>query len=87
MQEAALLDQFSFQANAAIFSGIIAGYLLKQGKFPDPSAGGLLSARLSRPITAAFAKTATETFNKVNASRASDRTFDDCPAHDPGRTA
>jgi polar amino acid transport system substrate-binding protein len=56
------------QANAAIFSGIIAGYLLKQGKFPDLQVVASYQPALARPIMAAFPKTATESFNKVNAS-------------------
>jgi cystine transport system substrate-binding protein len=58
----------SGQANAAIFSGIIAGYLLKQGKFPDLQVVASYQPALARPIMAAFPKTATESFNKVNTS-------------------
>lgn len=65
----ALLNAVSSgQANAAIFSGIIAGYLLKQGKFPDLQMVASYQPALSRPIMAAFPKTATESFNKANAS-------------------
>jgi len=56
------------QASAAMFSGIIAGYLLKQGKFPDLQVAASYQPALARPIMAAFPKTATESFNKVNAS-------------------
>ena len=58
----------SGQANAALFSGIIAGYLLKQGKFPDLRIVTSYQPALSRPIMAAFPKSATESYNKFNAS-------------------
>ena len=58
----------SGQANAAIFSGLIARYLLKQGKFPDLQVVASYQPALARPIMAAFPKTAIESFNKVNSS-------------------
>jgi polar amino acid transport system substrate-binding protein len=65
----ALLNAVSSgQANAAIFSGIIAGYLLKQGKFPDLQVVASYQPALARPIMAAFPKTATESFSKTNAA-------------------
>ena len=56
------------QTNAAIFSGIISGYLLKQGKYPDLRVVTTYQPALARPIMAGFPKTATETYDKVNAS-------------------
>jgi polar amino acid transport system substrate-binding protein len=58
----------SGHANAAIFSGLIARYLLKQGKFPDLQVVASYQPALARPNMAAFPKAATESFNKVNAS-------------------
>lgn len=59
----------SGKADAAMFSGIIAGYMEKQGRLPS----GLHIVRsyqpaLSRPVVAAFPKGATETYDRVNAS-------------------
>lgn len=58
----------SGEANAAMFSGIIAGYLLKQGKLPDLQVVGSYQPALSRPIMAAFPKTASENYDRANAS-------------------
>jgi polar amino acid transport system substrate-binding protein len=58
----------SREANAAMFSGIIAGYLVKQGKLPDLHVVSSYQPALSRPIVAAFPKTASENFNRANAS-------------------
>jgi polar amino acid transport system substrate-binding protein len=58
----------SREANAAMFSGIIAGYLVKQGKLSDLHVVSSYQPALSRPIVAAFPKTASENFNRANAS-------------------
>jgi polar amino acid transport system substrate-binding protein len=58
----------SGEANAALFSGIIAGHLLKQGKLPDLQVVNSYQPALSRPIVAAFPKTASENYNRANAS-------------------
>jgi len=58
----------SGEANAGLFSGIIAGYLLKQGKLPDVRVVNSYQPALSRPIVAAFPKTASENYNRANAS-------------------
>jgi polar amino acid transport system substrate-binding protein len=58
----------SGEVNAAMFSGIIAGYLLKQGKLPDLRVVASYQPALSRPIVAVFPKTASETYNRANAS-------------------
>ncbi len=55
-------------ASAAMFSGIIAGYLLKQGKLPDLQIVRSYQPALSRPIVAAFPKIAVENYNRANAS-------------------
>ena len=58
----------SGEANAALFSGIIAGYLFKQGKLADLQVVSSYQPALTRPIMAAFPKTASENYNKANAS-------------------
>jgi ABC-type amino acid transport substrate-binding protein len=58
----------SGEANAAMFSGIIAGYLLKQGKLPGLQVVNAYQPALSRPIVAAFPKTASENYDKANNS-------------------
>ncbi len=56
------------EANAALFSGIIAGYLAKQGKLTDLQIVNSYQPALSRPIMAAFPKTAAENYIKANTS-------------------
>jgi polar amino acid transport system substrate-binding protein len=58
----------SGEADAAMFSGIIAGYLLKQGKLPGLAVVNSYQPALSRPIVAAFPKTASENYSKTNRS-------------------
>ena len=58
----------SGEANAGLFSGTIAGYLVKQGKLSDVRVVNSYQPALSRPIVAAFPKTASENFNRANAS-------------------
>jgi polar amino acid transport system substrate-binding protein len=58
----------SREVNAAMFSSIIAGYLLKQEKLSDLQVVRSYQPALSRPIMAAFPKTASENYNRVNAS-------------------
>ena len=58
----------SGEANAALFSGIIAGYMNKQGKLADLQLVSSYQPALSRPIMAAFPKAASENYNKANAS-------------------
>jgi polar amino acid transport system substrate-binding protein len=58
----------SGEANAAMFSGIIAGYLLKQGKLAGLQVVNSYQPALSRPIVAAFPKTASENYNRANNS-------------------
>lgn len=58
----------SGEVNAAMFSGIIAGYMSKQGKLGNLQVVSSYQPALARPIMAAFPKTATETYAKANAS-------------------
>ena len=58
----------SGEANAAMFSGIIAGFMEKQGNLPGLQVVRSYQPALSRPVVAAFPKTAFENYNKVNAS-------------------
>jgi polar amino acid transport system substrate-binding protein len=58
----------SGEANAAMFSGIIAGYLLKQGKLPGLQVVNSYQPALSRPIVAAFPRAASENYNRANNS-------------------
>jgi ABC-type amino acid transport substrate-binding protein len=58
----------SGEANAGLFSGTIAGYLLKQGKLGDVRLVSSYQPALARPIVAAFPKSASENFNRANAS-------------------
>jgi cystine transport system substrate-binding protein len=58
----------SGEANAAVFSGIIAGYMEKQGKLPGLQVVRSYQPALSRPVVAAFPKTASDSYNRVNAS-------------------
>ena len=58
----------SGEANAAMFSGIIAGYMNKQGKLGDLRVVNSYQPALSRPIMAAFPKTTAETYTRANAS-------------------
>ena len=58
----------SGEANAAMFSGIIARYMLKQGKLPDLQVVSSYQPALSRPIMAAFPKSASENYDRANAS-------------------
>jgi polar amino acid transport system substrate-binding protein len=58
----------SGEANAAMFSGIIAGYMEKQGNLIGLQVVRSYQPALSRPVVAAFPKTASDNYNKVNAS-------------------
>jgi ABC-type amino acid transport substrate-binding protein len=58
----------SGEVEAAMFSGIIAGYLLKQGKLPNLAVVASYQPALSRPIMAAFPRTASENYNRANNS-------------------
>jgi cystine transport system substrate-binding protein len=58
----------SGQADAAMFSGIIAGYMEKQGRLPGLQVVRSYLPALSRPVVAAFPKNAFETYERVNAS-------------------
>ena len=58
----------SGEANAAMFSGIIAGYMEKQGNLIGLQVVRSYQPALSRPVVAAFPKTASDNYNRVNAS-------------------
>ena len=58
----------SDEANAVMFSGIIARYMLKQGKLPGLQVAGSYQPALSRPIMAAFPQGASENYGRANAS-------------------
>jgi len=55
----------SGEANAAMFSGIIAGYMEKQGRLPGLQVVRSYQPVLSRPVVAAFPKSASESYEKV----------------------
>ena len=57
------------QANAALFSGVISGYILKQGLFPDLQIVQSYEPALARPYVMVFPKSPTgDTVAKTNAS-------------------
>jgi polar amino acid transport system substrate-binding protein len=58
----------SGKADAAMFSGIIAGYMEKQGRLPALQVVRSYQPALSRPVVAAFPKDASEIYDRVNAS-------------------
>jgi polar amino acid transport system substrate-binding protein len=58
----------SGEVNAAMFSGIIAGYMNKQGKLGDLQVVSSYQPALTRPVMAAFPKADTQTYTKANAS-------------------
>ncbi len=58
----------SGEVNAAMFSGIIAGYMNKQGKLGDLQVVSSYQPALARPVMAAFPKSDTQTYTKANAS-------------------
>ncbi len=58
----------SGEVNAAMFSGIIAGYMSKQAKLGNLQVVSSYQPALSRPILAAFPKDATATYTRANAS-------------------
>ena len=58
----------SGEADAAMFSGIIAGYMEKEGNLPGLQVVRSYQPALSRPVVAAFPKVASENYNKVNTS-------------------
>jgi ABC-type amino acid transport substrate-binding protein len=58
----------SGEVNAAMFSGIIAGYMNKQGKLGDLQVVSSYQPALTRPVMAAFPKAGTRTYTKANAS-------------------
>ena len=58
----------SGESNAAMFSGIIAGYMEKEGRLPGLQVVRSYQPALSRPVVAAFPKNASENYDRVNAS-------------------
>jgi len=58
----------SGEVDAAMFSGIIAGYMEKEGNLPSLQVVRSYQPALSRPVVAAFPKAASENYNRVNAS-------------------
>ena len=58
----------SGEANAAMFSGIIAGYMEKQGNLPGLQVMRSYQPALSRPVVAAFPKNGAENYDRINAS-------------------
>jgi len=58
----------SGEANAAMFSGIIAGYMEKQGRLTGLQVVRSYQPALSRPVVAAFPKSASENYEKVEAA-------------------
>lgn len=58
----------SGSANAAMFPGIIAGFMEKQGNLPGLQVARSYQPALSRPVVAAFPKAASDNHSKVNAS-------------------
>jgi polar amino acid transport system substrate-binding protein len=58
----------SGKTDAAMFSGIIAGYMEKQGRLPGLQVVRSYQPALSRPVVAAFRKNAFESYERVNAS-------------------
>jgi ABC-type amino acid transport substrate-binding protein len=58
----------SGEANAAMFSGIIAGYMEAQGNLPSLQVVRSYQPALSRPVVAAFPKSGVENYDRVNAS-------------------
>ena len=58
----------SGEVDAAMFSGIIAGYMNKQGKLGNLRIVSSYQPALSRSIMAAFPKTAAETYARANTS-------------------
>ena len=58
----------SGEVNAAMFSGIIEGYMQKQGKLGELQVVSSYRPAMARPVMAAFPKTAAETYIKANAS-------------------
>ena len=58
----------SGEVDAAMFSGIIAGYMNKQGKLGDLQVVSSYQPALTRPVMAAFPKASTQTYTSVNAS-------------------
>ncbi len=57
----------SGEVKAAMFSGIIAGFMGKQGKLPGLQVVTAYQPALSRPVVAAFPKAANENYSKANA--------------------
>lgn len=65
----AILDAVtSGEVNAAMFSGIILGYMSKQGKLGDLQVVTSYQPALTRPVMAAFPKTDTRSYAAANAS-------------------
>jgi polar amino acid transport system substrate-binding protein len=58
----------SGEADAAMFSGIIAGYMEKQDKLPGLQVVRSYQPALSRPVVAAFPKSATDNYERVEAA-------------------
>jgi len=58
----------SGQADGAMFSALIAGYMFKHGDLPGLRVATTYQPALSRPILAAFSKAASAPFDRANAS-------------------
>ena len=64
----ALMAVSTGQAEASLFSGIISGYVLKQGLFPNLQVVASYQPALARPYAIAFPKNTGEILTKTNAS-------------------
>ncbi len=64
----ALMAVSTGQADASLFSGVISGYVLKQGLFPNLQIVTSYRPTLARPYALAFPKNTGEILNRANAS-------------------
>ncbi len=64
----ALMAVSTGQADASLFSGVISGYVLKQGLFPKLQIVTSYRPALARPYAMAFPKNTGEILNRANAS-------------------
>jgi len=64
----ALMAVSTGQADASLFSGVISGYVLKQGLFPNLQIVTSYRPALARPYAMAFPKNAGEIMTKTNAA-------------------
>jgi ABC-type amino acid transport substrate-binding protein len=64
----ALMAVSTGQVEASLFSGVISGYVLKQGLFPNLQVVASYQPALARPYALAFPKHAGEILTKTNAS-------------------